>query len=99
VLDSDPCRVVVLFNREEASLCPTLISYSPAVVGKSSCLWSKYSYWVLKRAKEIHRVVGASCVAFEEQFMAILTIVEASRLQKVSGSNSKLGRKGSRELK
>jgi hypothetical protein len=42
---------------------------------------------------------GVSCVAFEEQFVAILTFIEAGRLQKVSGSISKLGSKGNRELK
>jgi hypothetical protein len=47
--------------------------------------------------KEIYRVVGDSCVGFKEQFMALLTVIEAICLHKVSASNSKVGNKGSRE--
>jgi hypothetical protein len=43
--------------------------------------------------------MGVLCEGFDEQFMAILTIIEASRLPKGSGSISKLGNKGNRELK
>jgi len=99
VLDSDPCRVVDLLNSEDAVLCTSLSSYTPVVVGKFGCIRLMYSDWVLKRAKEIHRVVGVSCVGLEEPFMAIYTVIEAGRSQMVSGSISKLGSKGNRELK
>jgi hypothetical protein len=58
-----------------------------------------YSDWVLQCAKEIRCVVGVSCEGFEEQFMAILTAIEAGRPQKVRGSFSNCGSKGNRELK
>lgn len=58
VLDSNPCQVVDLFKREEASLCTPLSSYSPAAVGKSGHLKSKYLDWVVQRAKEIHVLWG-----------------------------------------
>jgi hypothetical protein len=99
VLDSDPCRVVDLLNSEEAVLCTSLSSYTPVVVGKFGRIRLMYSDWVLKRAKEIHWVVGVSCVGLEEPFMAIYTVIEAGRSQMVSGSISKLGSKGNRELK
>ena len=67
--------------------------------GKSGHLWLKYSDWVLQRVKEIHHVLGVSCVSFEEQFMAILTVIAASCLPKGSGSISKLSIKCNRELK
>jgi hypothetical protein len=96
VLDPDPCRVVDLFNREQASMCtPPLSSYSPAAVGKSGCLRLKHSDWVFQTAKEIHCVMGVLCVGYEEQFMAILTVIEAGRPHMVPGSTSK----GNRELK
>lgn len=51
------------------------------------------------RVKEIHRVVGVSCVGYEDQFIALLTVIEASHIHKVSTYTCKLGNKGSRELK
>jgi hypothetical protein len=93
------CRGVDLFNGEEASLCTPLSSYPPVVLGNSCYSSLEYSDWVLQRMKEIHRVVGVSCVGFEEQFMALLTFIEASCSHKVSASSSKLGNKGSRELR
>jgi hypothetical protein len=68
------------------------------VLGKIGCSGFEYLDWVLQRVKEIHRV-GASCVGFEKEFMALLTVIEASRSPKVSSSSSKHGNKGSRELK
>jgi hypothetical protein len=67
------------------------------VLGKIGYSGFEYLDWVLQRVKEIHR--GASCVGFEKEFMALLTIIEASRSHKVSSSSSKHGNKGSRELK
>jgi hypothetical protein len=52
-----------------------------------------------QRVKEIYRVLGILCVGFEEQFILILIVIEVGCLQKVSGSISKLGSKGNRELK
>jgi hypothetical protein len=56
--------------------------------------WSKYLDWVLQRTNEIHHVVGVSCMSYEEQFMAILIVIEAGHPQMVLGSTSKLGSKG-----
>lgn len=47
VLDPDPCWVVDLFNREEASMGSPLSSCSPTAVGKPGCLRLKHSDWVL----------------------------------------------------
>lgn len=62
------------------------------MVGKSGHIRSLYSNWV-------HRVVRVSCVGFKEQFMTILIVIETDHPQVVSGSISKLGNKGNRELK
>jgi hypothetical protein len=53
------------------------------MLGKSGYSDSEYSDWVVQIAKEIHRVVGVSCVDFAKQFMAILTAIEASCSWKV----------------
>lgn len=63
--DSSPCKD--LFFREEASLCTPLSSYSHTMEGKLGRSRSVYSDWVLQRVKEIHLVVGVSCVGFEVQ--------------------------------
>lgn len=67
-------------------------------VGKYICSGLEYSDWVLQRVKEIYRVVGLSCEAYEH-FMPLLTTIEAGRHQKDLVSKSKLVNKGNRELK
>lgn len=48
---------------------------------------------------EIQHLVGLSGEGFKEEFMALLTAIEASHSQKESTSSSKLGNKENRELK
>lgn len=88
-----------LFNGEEASLCTPLCSYPHAVLENSGYSSLEYSYRVLQRVKETHWIVGVLCVGFEEQFMAILRAIEASRSHKVSASSSKLGSKDNMKLR
>jgi hypothetical protein len=66
VFDSTTCWDMVFFNREEALYCTPLSSYPPIVLEKSGCSRSEYSVWILQRVKEIHRVLGVSCVGYEE---------------------------------
>ncbi len=53
----------------------------------------------LQCAKDIYPIVGISCVGHEEQFLALLTVVEEEYCQDVLASLSKLGMKGSREIR
>lgn len=99
VSDSMPCLDVDLYSRKEAMLCTPLSTCPPTMFGKTICLGWGYSYWVLQRPKEIHRVIGILCERYEEQLMAILIAIEESRSQKGSTSNSKLVDRGISELK
>jgi hypothetical protein len=63
-------RLCIFSKGRKTLLCTPLCSYSPAAVGKSGHLRSKYLDWVVQRAKESHRVVGVSCEGYEEHFMA-----------------------------
>lgn len=92
-------RGMKLSNGVVASLYTPLSSYQPVVLKIYGSSSFEYSEWVLQRVKEIYLVVGVSCVSFKEQFMAIMISIEASRSHKVSASSSKLGNKGSRELR
>jgi hypothetical protein len=62
-------------------LCTPLCSYSPAAVGKSGHLRSKYLDWVVQREKESHRVVAVSCVGYEEHFMAFGQLLKQAILK------------------
>jgi len=99
VSDPMPCLDVDLYSRKEAMLYTHPSTCPPTVFRKNICSGWEHSNWVLQRAKEIHHVLGISCEGYEEQFMAILTAIEASRSQKGSTSNSKLLDRGTRELK
>lgn len=62
-----------------------------------SCLFpdqSNASDWVFKTVKDIQEIVGLKCEGYEEQFMALLTAIEAGHQQQ-----KKIGSKKQRELR
>ncbi|KAG6700305.1 hypothetical protein I3842_08G105600 [Carya illinoinensis] len=52
------------------------------------------STWVFNKVKDIQHVVGLKCVGYEEQFLALLTAIEAGHM-----IDKKMGSKKQRELK